>query len=166
MKKLGLWTLVFVLAGVLATVAFANSTAAKGPTPFTVIGEANGGRPFTTILLGANEFPGPGDPDGTGIAHLTLNYGLGEVCYDITVADITLPAIGAHIHEGAAGTAGPIRVNFVPPDSTGHTSGCVQDVPRDRIKDILHNPENYYVNVHSTQHPAGAVRGQLTRSDP
>jgi hypothetical protein len=166
MKKFGLWTLVFVLAGVLAVVAFANSTAAKGNTPFTAIGEANGGRPFTTILLGANEFPGPGDPDGSGVAHVTLNYGQGEVCYDITVADIALPATGAHIHEAPAGAAGPIRVNFVPPDSTGHTSGCVQNVDRARIIDILHNPENYYVNVHSTEHPPGAVRGQLSRSDP
>ncbi|MGA7733515.1 MAG: CHRD domain-containing protein [Chloroflexia bacterium] len=166
MKTFGLWALVFVLAAVLALVTFANSTAAKGNTPFVAIATANGGRPFTTTLLGANEFPGPGDPDGTGTARVTLNPGQGEVCYDITVANIALPATGAHIHEGVAGTAGPIRVNFVPPDATGHTSGCVQNVPRERIQDIIQNPEKYYVNVHSTQFPPGAVRGQLSRGNP
>ena len=52
-----------------------------------------GGRPMSTDLTGAEEVnasgtPGVGDPDGTGTASLTLNSGLGEICFDITVANI------------------------------------------------------------------------------
>ena len=39
-------------------------------------------------------------------------------------------------------------------------SGCV-DADRELILDIMLNPEHYYVNVHTFEHPPGAIRGQL-----
>lgn len=123
---------------------------------------AESGRPFTTALTGAAEVPGPGDPDGSGVATITLNQGQGEICFSISVSNIALPAIGAHIHVGAAGVAGPVVVPLASPDASGASSGCVSVDP-DLIKAIRQNPENYYVNVHSTEHPAGAVRGQLSK---
>ena len=120
----------------------------------------NGGRPFATSLTGAAEVPGPGDPDGSGTASLTLNIGQGEVCFDLTASNIALPAIAAHIHVGNASTAGPVVVGLTPPDATGSSSGCVSADPA-LLKNIVQNPEQYYVNVHTTEFPAGAVRGQL-----
>src|SRR5918994_2015232 len=52
------------------------------------------GRPLTTTLTGAAEIPGPGDPDGTGAATITLNHGRAEVCFELTVANIA-PATAA-----------------------------------------------------------------------
>jgi len=107
--------------------------------------------------------PGPGDPDGSGTALVTLNPGQREVCFRIEVANITLPAIGAHIHAGPAGVAGPVVVPFVAPGADGTSSGCTSNVDRNLILAILRNPAAYYVNVHTTDFPGGAVRGQLSK---
>jgi hypothetical protein len=146
MKKTTLLHLVMVLLTILALTSVAA-----------------GGRPFTTTLTGAAEIPGPGDPDGSGTATITLNPGKGEVCWQIHVSDIALPATGAHIHliNPATGFGGVV-VPLSPPDETGHASGCTT-ADRDLIKDIMKNPEKYYVNVHSTEFPAGAVRGDLSK---
>src|SRR6188472_2464239 len=65
-----------------------------------------GGRSFTILMSGAQEAPGPGDPDGSGVATITLNQGQGTVCFDLSVENITLPATGAHIHVAPAGSPG------------------------------------------------------------
>jgi hypothetical protein len=121
---------------------------------------AQGGRPFSTTLTGAAEVPGPGDPDGSGTAVLTLNPGQEQVCFELTVSGVE-PISAAHIHEAPAGVAGPVVVPLQPP-TTGSSIGCVQ-ADRDLITDIIKNPEEYYVNVHNAPFPAGALRGQLGR---
>jgi len=123
---------------------------------------ADGGRSFTTTLTGAAEVPGPGDPDGRGTATITLNHGQGTVCWQIWVSDITLPATAAHIHEAPVGVAGPVDVALSAPDASGFASGCAT-VSREEIKEIIQHPEEYYVNVHTTDYPAGALRGQLSK---
>lgn len=120
----------------------------------------SGGRPLATALTGAAEAPGPGDPDGSGTAVLTINPGQREVCFLITVAGITLPATAAHIHEAPAGVAGPVVVALAAPGANGTATGCVS-ADREELLEILHEPEAYYVNVHTSDFPAGAVRGQL-----
>jgi hypothetical protein len=123
-----------------------------------------GGRPLSTDLSGAEEAPGPGDSDATGQADLTLNEGQGEVCFDLSWAQIDGTVVAAHIHVGDAGTPGPIVVELFMGAAFAGTdvaSGCVDEVDRDLIKAIRQNPSAYYVNVHSTVFPAGAVRGQL-----
>lgn len=127
---------------------------------------ANGGRPLSTTLSGAEEVtnegvPNQGDLDGTGTAVLSLNLGQQQICYELTVANITLPAAAAHIHAASAGTNGSIVVPLAAPDASGTASGCAEGVDRALIKAILQHPENYYVNVHTADFPAGAVRGQL-----
>ncbi|HET6468425.1 MAG TPA: CHRD domain-containing protein, partial [Geminicoccaceae bacterium] len=119
-----------------------------------------GGRPLAAFLSGAEEVPGPGDPDGSGEAFLTFNPGRGQICYQLTASDIA-PATAAHIHIGAAGIAGPVVVPLVPP--TGGSSSDCAPADRDLIRAIMRNFEGYYVNVHNADFPAGAIRGQLEK---
>jgi hypothetical protein len=117
------------------------------------------GRPLSAQLTGPVEVP-PGDPDGSGTATFTVNPGLAEVCWDIQVQNITLPATAAHIHAAPVGVAGPIVVPLTAPDATGMSSGCT-DVDRSLAIAIVSDPAAYYVNVHNVDFPTGAVRGQL-----
>jgi hypothetical protein len=118
-----------------------------------------GGVPFTVPLTGGAERPGPGDPDGSGTATLTVNPGLGQVCWTIDVADVE-PLRAAHIHLAPSTDPGPIVVELEVGPVGG--SGCT-DVDRDLALDIIRNPSAYYVNVHNMPYPAGALRGQLDR---
>src|SRR5574341_231925 len=133
-----------------------------GLVAFKIPGAHQGGRPLRATLAGSAEVPGPADPDGSGKAVITFNPGQNMICWKITVSDITLPATGAHIHKAKAGVAGPIVVPLSPPDASGKSSGCTS-ATRAEIKDIMHHVNEYYVNVHTTDYPAGALRGQLKK---
>src|SRR5262245_18926013 len=111
-------------------------------------------------LTGAAEVPGPGDSDGGGTVQVTLNPDKNEICYDLTVTKID-EATAAHIHEGAAGKDGPVKVPFDAPKG-GSSKGC-KTADAAVVKDIMANPANYYVNVHNGAYPKGAVRGQLAK---
>ena len=136
--------------------AFAATTALLT----TVATAQTGGRKLQTSLTGAAEVPGPGDTDGTGMAEITVNAGQNRVCYKLSVANIAT-ASAAHIHEGAATVAGPVKVTLGTPAS-GMSKGCVK-VDRALALEILKRPADYYVNVHNAAFPAGAVRGQLAK---
>jgi hypothetical protein len=120
----------------------------------------NGGTPFSARLSGAQEVPGPGDPDGSGTARIPINSGQQRICFELAASNIA-PATAAHIHRGAPGQAGPVVVPLIPPVN-GFSQGCAQ-VNRDLAREIRQNFQLYYVNVHNVQYPDGALRGQLTR---
>lgn len=147
----------------LALLAAATAVALSFAAPANA-----GGQPFEATLLGANETPSPtdpagnGDPDGSGTADVTINRGTGEVCFEITVANLDSVILG-HIHEAPAGSAGPVRVDFALTQADfvdGTATGCVV-VDRALAKEIAKDSDGYYVNVHTTAFPAGALRGQL-----
>ena len=121
-----------------------------------------GGRPLSAELSGANEVPpvSTGDPNGTGSVHMTLNQGQGEICIDVETQNIATPIL-QHIHRGAAGTNGPIVVDFTSL-LAGGGDGCV-GADRGLIKEIRQNPEGFYFNVHTVEFTGGAVRGQLSK---
>ena len=148
MKKNNILYIVLTLLAVLSLTSVAATPVKDGPIT------------FATTLTGAAEVPGPGDPDGSGHATITINYGAATLCWQIRVEGITLPASAAHIHDAPAGVAGPVFVGLSAPGSKGAVSGCAS-VTRDKLKAILEDPAGYYVNVHNADYPAGALRGQL-----
>jgi hypothetical protein len=140
--------------------SMSTSAASGSSQEVRLPGSDHGGGALTANLSGAEEAPGPGDPDGSGTAVFTLNHGQGEICFELTVMDID-PASAAHIHAGAVGVPGPVVVGLTPP-TDGSSSGCV-NVDQELLKAIMQAPSQYYVNVHNAAFQPGAIRGQLSR---
>jgi hypothetical protein len=134
--------------------------------PRTLLTPTSGGTAFTITLVGETEAPA-GDPVGTGSAIIRMRRGQGQVCFSLRAANITLPSAGAHIHRGGAGATGGIVVQLRAPGSNGRSSGCVA-ASRSLVARMLSSPDAYYVNVHTTDFPGGAIRAQLgdPRRDP
>jgi hypothetical protein len=124
----------------------------------SLVSVAASAQSFSAVLTGASEVPGPGDPDGSGIAVVTINGTTAN--YSVLVQGIGTATL-AQIHRGAAGVSGPVVVDFnagaLP---NGSTSGVAQTL----IDEILANPAGFYVNVHNAEFPNGAIRGQLVSS--
>ena len=134
----------FLIAALLPLTAAAQAP----PVPVTVL---------HATLTGPEEVP-PGDPDGSGSATLILIPGQHRLCYVLHAQGIE-PATGAHVHQGAAGVAGPVVVPLAPP-THGVSAGCVT-VADALLSAIAQHPDEYYVNVHNAPYPPGAIRGQL-----
>jgi hypothetical protein len=133
---------------------------------------------FKADLKSANENPPITDAEATcaGTATVTLNPA--SVKFDVTITGC--PATTAinigHIHEGATGVNGGVKI------STGLTAGELTltgggvtfsktATPAGPpawdaalITAIMANPAGYYVNFHSTVHGGGVIRGQLTKA--
>ena len=124
---------------------------------------------LTTSLTGAEERPGPGDPDATGSSTVTLSRPSDrQICVSINWSSVNDGTTGdavtmAHIHEAPAGSPGPIVFTIFSGQSfpnTGSHSMCGPASPK-LINAIRNHSTDYYVNLHSTDFPAGAIRGQL-----
>ena len=109
--------------------------------------------------------PNPGATGTADLAFYTLDDGIDVVCAEIAVDKGTATgtfagAAGSHIHEGAAGVAGPIVVPLpTVDDDTNTADGCV--TTDFDLEDISAAPADFYVNIHTTDYPTGVARGQL-----
>jgi len=123
------------------------------------------------VATGATSNKLAGDPNGRGELYV---FGIDgdpkTLCYVLTVDKIE-PATAAHVHEGAAGTNGPVVVNLARP-TDGNAADCLTEgeiLPSgaaafptgETVAEILANPAAYYGNVHNAEFPGGAIRGQL-----
>ena len=147
------------VVGIAATVGIA----AAGHTN-TVLETQLSGR--NEVATAATSRKVVGDPNGTGEAYVFgIDGDATTLCYVLTVEGIR-PATAAHIHEGPAGSNGPVVANLAAP-ADGNAADCLTEGESGKfaegqtVAEILANPGNYYVNVHNTQFPGGALRGQL-----
>lgn len=115
---------------------------------------------LTADLAGVSEGENPGDEDGTGSAMIVLDPDTGEACWELTVENIE-PVTQSHIHVGAEGESGDVVVPLDVDGFEGSSEGCVSDQDADTLQAIVDDSTGYYVNVHTADFPAGAIRGQL-----
>lgn len=150
----------FVAAIAVPTIAFGN---ARNNQP----GAQATQTPLVTHMSGANEVP-PADPDGFGTAAVTfdLTAPTPNVCWDLSYGNLTGTPVAAHIHGPAApGSSALPVIGFTPFTTLTPTgaSACRDLTPTEATAaaDIVAHPDQYYVNVHTTDFPNGAIRGQL-----
>jgi len=127
---------------------------------------ANDPNKLSASLAGANETP-PNQSAGTGTASFTVNGT--SVQFSLDVSGLT-GVTAAHIHSGAAGTAGPVRVTLFSGPQTGAVTGMlvqgsfstnnVTGITFDQLLTEMRSGAAY-VNVHTLTFPAGEIRGQL-----
>lgn len=112
---------------------------------------------MTAALDAAEEVPEPGPPGATGNAEVSINDEARELCYTLTYQGIGKPT-AAHVHQGAAGTAGPVVIDLGIAD---HGDQACITADQTALEEVLADPEGHYVNIHTSEHPKGALRGQL-----
>jgi hypothetical protein len=114
--------------------------------------------------LKGNEEVDGGDPNGRGEAFVAVKKPRKrKLCFQLSWDKIE-PPTAAHIHKGAKGVNGPIKVAlFEDPDglTVSEVEGCVKKIKKRIAKKLRKSPENFYVNVHNAEYPNGAIRGQL-----
>lgn len=171
-KRLFAITAVGLAAAIaVPTIAFGN--ARTGPTG-SLANLKSANTPFVAHMTGPQETPTAGDTDGIGNAAVTFDItddtdavNGAQACWDLSYSNLTGTPIMAHIHRGVTGVAGPVVVPFTPFANLGANSatGCITLAPA-LATEIMTTPSNFYVNVHTTDFPAGAIRGQLAAGPP
>src|SRR5690348_14477033 len=115
---------------------------------------------FTAKMTAAEEVP-PSNSTGTGSATATLDTQSHQFTYDVTWSGFSSPVIAAHFHGPAkpgqnAGVAVPIDGQ----NPQSPAKGTVTLTPEQQQQLMA---GEWYVNVHTKNHPPGAIRGQVTQ---
>ena len=114
---------------------------------------------YTATLLGANESP-VADLTAVGFAEVIADTTTNTISWAILAPDLQNVS-ASHIHRGGPTTAsGTVVIPFNQPFTNGLSSGSATITPA-LMSELVGNPGNFYVNVHNTQFPGGAIRGQL-----
>ena len=144
-----------------------NASTNRNPS-FSVTQQANP-TVFNVTLLAENEPNGASTSESKGHAQVKV-YEDGTMEFTFTVNNKSGETYTrAHIHKAPAGVNGGIHWDFleagIPVASVSDQPSQLRGIARARaaavVADLLANPSGYYVNVHSTAFPGGAVRGQL-----
>lgn len=138
------------------TLVLAATLVPAALTTTSLAGTANATSAQAPVRLEATLSPS-GDPNGRGEAILRLNRETNRVCAALEWSRIGTPN-AAHIHRKSDGAVVIDLTNAV-----GDGTGCTANAGRRKIGNVLQNPRRYYVNVHNTTYPAGAIQGTVHR---
>jgi hypothetical protein len=125
---------------------------------------------FVAVLTAEDEVPlcAPAADDARGVAVFqVLDEATGLVSYKLVANNIPGNTTAAHIHVAPKGTPGPVLqpLAFAPGEEQGVIGEGTFTNPV-LLAAIRANPQNYYVNVHSTVCGPGVIRGQLDEHGP
>jgi hypothetical protein len=115
---------------------------------------------FTVQLTGAQQVP-PVQTSGTGTATLTYDPSTQKVTWSITYSGLSSAVTMAHFHDGAAGKNGPIVI-WLSKRGAPVASPITGEATLTAAQAQQFLAGDWYINVHSQDHPAGEIRGQVT----
>ncbi|MEP7321010.1 MAG: CHRD domain-containing protein [Saprospiraceae bacterium] len=110
---------------------------------------------FAGVMHGSDEVPAV-TTSALGLGSFVLSGSETKLEYKVLVTGLSGPIIGAHLHYGEAGKAGPIAY---PLSFSGNLLTGTLDV-NSAFVDSLFN-DLVYVNVHTTANPNGEIRSTL-----
>lgn len=114
---------------------------------------------FNVTLSPDNEIPAVTDRNDSGMAIFRV---VGEeVYYKVTVADLeaTDAITAGHIHLGDATENGEVFIDLGITDATQLDVTKTITLDENKMSKLLDDP--LYVNIHSSDHPSGLLRGQI-----
>lgn len=114
---------------------------------------------ITVDLTGAQQVP-PVQTSGKGTAHLTYNTSTHMLTWTISYSGMSSPVTMAHIHQGAEGKNGPVKVWLTKKGQpvSSPIKGSAK-LTAEEAKALVAG--DTYINVHTKDHPAGEIRGQV-----
>jgi hypothetical protein len=115
---------------------------------------AAAGQTFNFPLSGLQEVP-QRITNGSGMGMLIVNPSTREFHLHVEFSNLTGPAVAAHIHQGAFGTNGPVRINLTT------VSPIMLDSTFTEVQYAALLAGNLYVNIHTQTFPGGEIRGQI-----
>ncbi|HET7711853.1 MAG TPA: CHRD domain-containing protein [Thermoanaerobaculia bacterium] len=118
---------------------------------------------LNAVLTGGQEAPNPVTTPGSGFATVVVDPTRTSVTVTVTFSKLTSNVTLAHIHRGGFGVAGPPVVDLLVPPSnlSGNRISGTYVISPSLGDELVATPQNFYVNVHTTQFPGGEIRGQL-----
>ncbi|MBM4420921.1 MAG: CHRD domain-containing protein, partial [Chloroflexi bacterium] len=144
---------------------------APTPTPAPTPAATAAPTVYKATLLASSQNPPVTSAESACNGDVTITVTGAQVAFAVNVKGCpvgTAINIG-HIHEGATGTNGPLRVDTtLRAGELTLTAGAAtlnRTAPIDAAvaSAIASNPAGFYFNLHSTMHAGGVIRGQLTR---
>ncbi|MFN3950810.1 MAG: CHRD domain-containing protein [Thermaurantimonas sp.] len=111
-------------------------------------------------LDGAQEVPAV-STNALGVASFMINATRDTICVNITVTGLSGPITGIHVHEGDPGVNGGVVIDLTPFVAGNRIVATLTGsaVSKTNISKLLSG--KFYLNVHTSAHPGGEIRGQL-----
>ena len=117
----------------------------------------------TATMNGAKVVSG-GDVDATGDASLTFKKKKDRVCFSITYSKMNT-ATGGFLGDGAKREEGDVVVNLFSSSEPSPAKGCVRAPSKKTVQALEKTPKDFFVALTNSEHPKGAVRGQLRHTN-
>jgi hypothetical protein len=107
-----------------------------------------------------------GDPGATGTANITLDLTNNRFCATTSWSNVHSKVVAGHIHQGGYGEPEnpAVWIALMTPDFLNGVSSPVsycETAPAAELRAIVKCPAKFHTVVHSMNHPAGAIRGQI-----